>query len=187
MFKNFVFSLFVTLSVVTYSSVGYAAGGTITGLKMPGQANSFDLILPERTVKSLDGSYAVAEQFIRSTGLHKSLSLLLLDSVKNDELVENAISQFGFPLVKNTVVSNIKDTTNHYRQDWVSLLASIYSEQFNSNTLRSILEDGENSPYYSEFVALQGKMDTAKILSDSNIFKEARSDLIKTLKKNFRS
>ncbi|HRW30339.1 MAG TPA: hypothetical protein P5227_10100, partial [Emcibacteraceae bacterium] len=61
------------------------------------------------------------------------------------------------------------------------------SEQFNSNTLRSILEDGENSPYYSEFVALQGKMDTAKILSDSNIFKEARSDLIKTLKKNFRS
>ncbi|MCP5380945.1 MAG: hypothetical protein H6912_01120 [Kordiimonadaceae bacterium] len=187
MFKDFVFSILVSLSFFVYSTTGFAAGGTVTGLKMPGQANALEQILPKRTVMPLDGSYAVAEQFIRTTGLHKSLSVLLLDSVKNDKLVENAISQFGFPQVKNTVVSNIKITTNHYRQDWVSLLASIYSEQFNSNTLRSILEDGENSPYYNEFVAMQSKMNTAKMLSDSELFKEARSNLIKTLKKNFKS
>ncbi|MEZ5756603.1 MAG: hypothetical protein R3D86_00120 [Emcibacteraceae bacterium] len=186
MFKNITFVL-ISISFTLVSDNAFAAGGNVTGLSIPGQSDALEQVLPKRTIEPADGAYSVAMQFVRSTGLHKSLSLLLLDSVKNDTLVENAISQYGFPQVKNMVVSNIQNTTNHYRQDWVSLLASIYSEQFNSNTLRSILEDGENSPYYSEFVAMQSKMDTAKMLSDSDIFKEARSNLINTLKKNFQS
>lgn len=127
---------------------------------------------------------SVASQFVRSAQLYKSLSLLLLDSVKTDEVVEKAISRHGFTNVKKAVIHNIKEITTSYRQKWDHLLADIYSKQFNSEILQSIMEKGEHSPYFPQFVSRQKSGGTDKTLISSEIFKEARSDLIVMLQNN---
>lgn len=53
-----------------------------------------------------------------------SLSLLLLDTVKEDPFIEKAISQHGFECVQSSVVVHIKDTTNLYRSQWDELILS---------------------------------------------------------------
>lgn len=128
-----------------------------------------------------------AVQFVKSSGLHKSLSLLLLDSVKQDAIVENAILVHGFSDVKSSVVANIKLTSNRYRQEWEALLAGIYSSQFSDQELKSILDKGENSPYFSQFILRQNEMGTSNRLASSDIFKKAHSELIETLRKSFGS
>ena len=162
-----------------------AAGGTVTGLNTPGYSGVLEQIIPKSAISQYDGSFTLAVQFIRSSGLHKSLSLLLLDSVKTDDLVEEAISQHGFSSVKKSVVLNIQNTTNHYRQEWISLLASIYSNQFQENVLQSILQEGENSPYYPDFISRQNEMNTSKLVMIGRVLNEARASLLENLKDSF--
>ena len=81
-----------------------------------------------------------------------SLSLLLLDTVKEDPFIEKAISQHGFERVQSSVVVHIKDTTNLYRCQWDELILS------------------ESSKI------------TYQYLVESHLFKEAYQDLINNLK-----
>lgn len=124
----------------------------------------------------------IASQFVRSAQLYKSLSLLLLDSVKKDDIVEQAIAYHGFTNVKKAVINNIKEVTLSYRPKWDHLLAETYSKQFNPEILQSIMDKGENSPYFPQFVSRQKNGDTDKTLISSGVFKEARNDLITMLK-----
>ena len=81
-----------------------------------------------------------------------SLSLLLLDTVKEDPFIEKAISLHGFERVQSSVVVHIKDTTNLYRSRWDKLILT-----------------------GSEKV-------THQCLLESHLFKEAYQDLINNLK-----
>ncbi len=181
--KRFVFMLVVFAALIFKTSATYAANGSIN-VASPVSYNYAHL---DPSGSLGDDSFDIAVQFVKSAQLYKSLSLLLLDSVKTDQVVEKAISEFGFPTVKNSVVSNIKYTTDQYRTKWVSLLAGIYSEQFDHNMLKSILDDGENSPYYTQFIVRQSQMNTNTLLSNSVVFREAHDELIASLRKNFSS
>ena len=128
---------------------------------------------------------SAAEIFVKTAQLHKSLSLLLLESVKGDEIIENAIKLYGFSTVKKSVVAKIKNITSEYRTQWDDLLIDIYSHQFDAKTLRSISDKGENSPYFTKFVSKQKNTQTNKLLLVSPTFKEARTNLMNTLKNNF--
>ncbi|MCC3861768.1 hypothetical protein [Pseudemcibacter aquimaris] len=130
-------------------------------------------------------SYSIALKFVRSSGLHKSLSLLLLDSVKSDAVVEQAITLHGFENVKKSVVANIQSTTVLYRSQWVELLAGLYSDQFDAKVMQSIVEQGEKSPHFAAFLDRQHKANTSEVLMQSELFKEARQRLIDSLKLNF--
>ncbi len=177
-------SLFISNSVVQTAVAGSGAVGNLD-ISLP--STRYHNILPTPSYGQNNASYSVAIRFVRNSGLHKSLSLLLLDSVKAEKVVESAISRYGFSNVKSSVVLNIKNTSSQYRNDWDGLLASIYSSQFGPEVLQSILDKGENSPYFTKFIAQQSRMNTSNLLSNSTLFKEARANLIAKLQNSFSS
>lgn len=184
--KRLKFLYVILMSVSLTGGTSHAASGAVGNIDIQqSEATLYSYALPNSTDHISEPSYAIAIRFVRSSGLHKSLSLLLLDSVKSDEMVENAITRYGFDAVKNKVVSTIKITTTDYRSDWDSLLASIYSSQFNAQVLQSITEGGEKSPYFTDFIARQQQLSTSEKLHSSDVFKKARSKLIKSLEKTF--
>lgn len=170
------------LSVSLISGPASAANRSVGNIENSLNKHDFQFSL---SAKDSENSYSLALQFVKSSGLHKSLSLLLLDSVKNDAFIEKAISLHGFETVKSSVVAHIKDTTNLYRAQWDELMASIYSDQFDQKVLRSILEEGEKSPHMPRFMTVQHEENTSQHLTDSALFKEARQSLLKSLKLNF--
>lgn len=178
-----VYAVLATLSLS--SNTSYAANGALGDINIPSEMNRYGYALPQTPDHVSDPSHNAAVTFVRSAGLHKSLSLLLLDSVKTDALVEKAISRYGFDSVKNMVVANIKSTATDYRDQWDNLLATLYSSQFDAHILQSICDKGENSPYFVDFISKQKQMGTSDTLHSSDIFKAARSELIKTLEKSF--
>jgi len=174
--------IFVTFLIPLFSIIfvhnAYASASTSHALI------SHNPILPFADDQN-NSSVSVASKFVRSAQLYKSLSLLLLDSVKKDKIVEVAISHHGFAEVKKSVVLNIKEVTNLYRTKWDAVLADIYANQFNAEILQSIMEEGENSPHFSQFVAKQKNSKTDETLMTSAVFKEARTDLVKMLQSKF--
>ena len=170
------------LSFTLGSGYASAANRSVGSLENNTQKHDYQFSLSQ---KGPENSYSLALQFIKSSGLHKSLSLLLLDSVKNDKLVEDAIERHGFNTVKNSVVVHIKDTTRLYRSQWVEFMATIYSDQFDKAVLQSIVEEGEKSPHMANFMDRQHKSNTSDLLMQSDLFKEARQNLINSLKLNF--
>ncbi len=169
------------------TSTSYAGSGVVGEINIPSELTRYAYAVPAPTAETRDPSYSVAVTFVRSTGLHKSLSLLLLDSVKTDEVVEAAILKYGFENVKNIVVDNIKHTTTDYRDQWNDLLATIYSSQFDAHILMSIVKKGEKSPYFADFIARQKQMNTSEQLATSDVFKKAHKELINSLRINFDS
>lgn len=173
------------LSTLTLSLVsGSASAANRSVGSLDNSLNKHDFQFSVST-KDPENSYSLALQFVKSSGLHKSLSLLLLDSVKQDAFIEKAISLHGFDTVKSSVVAHIKDTTSLYRSQWDELMASIYSDQFDQRVLRSILEEGEKSPHMPRFMNVQHEENTSQHLTESALFKEARQSLIDNLKLNF--
>lgn len=179
--KLLFFAFISQFLVLTHNVSAGAIGGVDIHPKAPLVFNSPSLGNDNETFTS----HLAAMQFVKTTGLHKSLSLLLLDSVKHDNFVENAIQTHGFTNVKASVVTNIKLTTTRYRQEWETLLAQIYSNQFSDTELLSIIEKGENSPYYTRFIARQSEMGTSNRLVSSDLFKKAYAELIQSLAVNF--
>ncbi len=180
-YKLLFFAFISQFIILTNSTFAGAIGGVDFHQKAPLVFNNPSIGSDKRTFIS----HPAAMQFVKTTGLHKSLSLLLLDSVKHDNFIENAIQAHGFPNVKASVVTNIKLTTTRYRQEWEILLAQIYGNQFSDTELLSIIENGENSPYYTRFIERQSEMGTSNQLVSSDIFKKAYAELIQSLAVNF--
>ena len=174
--------MFSLLSVVIFSNVASAANRSVENLKSNISKHEYQFSLSH---EENENTYNIALQFVKSSGLHKSLSLLLLDSVKNDEFIEKAISLHGFETVKKIVVAHIKETTGLYRSQWYNLMATFYTNQFDRNVLKSILEEGEKSPHMPRFINVQHETNASELLTESDLFKEARQNLINGLKLNF--
>lgn len=174
--------LLCLFAVTVIGSTASAANRSVGNIENSLNKHDFQFSL---STKDPENSYSLALQFVKSSGLHKSLSLLLLDSVKNDAFIEKAISLHGFETVKKSVVVHIKDTTSLYRSQWDELMATIYSDQFDQRVLKSILEEGEKSPHMPRFMNVQHEENTSQHLTESALFKEARQNLINSLKLNF--
>lgn len=169
------------LAASLISNVASAANRSVGNLENSVNKHDFQFSI---STKDPENSYSLALQFVKSSSLHKSLSLLLLDSVKNDAFIEKAISRHGFETVKSSVVVHIKGTTSLYRSQWEELMAAIYSDQFDQKVLKSILEEGEKSPHMPRFINVQHEANTSHALTESDLFKEARQNLINSLKLN---
>ena len=90
------------LSILTLSLVsGSASAANRSVGSLDNSLNKHDFQFSVST-KDPENSYSLALQFVKSSGLHKSLSLLLLDSVKQDAFIEKAISLHGFDTVKRS-------------------------------------------------------------------------------------
>lgn len=177
--KKFLYISAFLLVILQASNSAFALSTAINHGSMVADIN------PSQYFNQKYNSRSAAATFVKTAQLHRSLSLLLLESVKSDTVIENAIKAHGFPTVKKSVVANIKNITNEYRMEWDDLLIKIYSDQFDAKTLQSIADKGENSPYFTKFVSKQKNVHTDKLLLTSPTFREARANLIKTLKISF--
>ena len=179
MIKNLLLTLGASFALFAVSNHAYAVSGSAGALEIhPGS-------VPSESYYGKTASYSAAKLFVKSAQLHKSLSLLLLDSVKSDAFVEQAIEKHGFEAVKNAVVANIKITSIEFREQWDGLLADIYSKQFSSEVLNSIANEGEQSPHFVKFVSQQKQARTDQTLLNSELFQEARSELVEKLEFQF--
>ncbi len=127
--------------------------------------------LPEKTNEA-------ALNFVARTGITKSLSLLILQDVKNRHEIRDAISHYGMDKVQATVVEAIQQTQKYYAPQWNQLMASIYVEHFNAQELASILAKREASPYFPRLLDLQTTITDAVNARGSKMVTEARIDVL---------
>jgi len=118
---------------------------------------SYSLPTPFLDAPSIE-QFDAALTFVRSTGLNKNLSLILLESMKHDSLVVNAIKNKGLKQVQNIIVHAIISERIHFESDWDQILANTYSQFFTANELISLARDKSQSPYFSRLVELQGEI-----------------------------
>lgn len=96
--------------------------------------------------------------FVRAAGLNKNLSLLLLDTMKQDTLVLKAIKQKGLKQVQSIVVKAILTERTQFENEWDNVLAGIYSQFFTVDELTSLTSDKGLSPYFPRLVELQNEI-----------------------------
>lgn len=119
-----------------------------------------------------------ALNFVERTGITKSLSLLILQDVKNRNEIRAAISHYGMDKVQATVVNAIQQTQHYYAPQWNQLMAGIYVEHFSARELASILARREASPYFSRLLDLQSTIADAVNARGTTLVTEARIDVM---------
>ncbi len=123
----------------------------------------------------------IALRFVVATGAVKNLSLLLLNDVKHDAGVQEAIKRYGMAHVQNTVVKAIRATQRHYANDWGALLAEIYRAHLSDEELGDIISKRGTSRHFAKLLEQQEAI--AADLSDRGhlIFTRARQDVMRQL------
>lgn len=120
---------------------------------------------------------AVALDFVKTAGLDKNLSLLLLDAAKNDVLVQEAIQQHGFDKVKAIVVRAITEERAAHAAAWTDMMAETYSHHLSAGQLSSIARGRTLSPFYQHLVEVQDEIAREVRDRGAEILAKAKSGL----------
>ncbi|TNE66131.1 MAG: hypothetical protein EP335_04020 [Alphaproteobacteria bacterium] len=139
-------------------------------------------IYPEAPKKN---AVETARKFVRMTGVSRNLSLLLLDEVKTDPLVQAAIQRHGMAKVQAKVVNAIRSAQNAYSGEWSEMLAGVYLRHIDEDAMKSILSMREASPFFMQLIDEQDSIAAEVKAKGGAIFAEARARVQERLKAEF--
>lgn len=145
-------------STTAVGASSFVSAADLTYPVAPHQTNFVKDALASVTPIVKSDAKAVALSFVKSSGLDKNLSLLLLDAAKQDALVQDAIREHGFEQVKAIVVKAITEERTAHEEAWADMLAETYTQHFSAGQMSSIARGKAQSPYYDHLIRVQDEI-----------------------------